>query len=96
MTTTTATRSLRDEASRSLESPRWQRRAACRTIATAAFFPSGNYTRLAEEHAKDVCASCPVRVQCLAFAMEHGEPFGIWGGRTAEERRGLVAQAGEH
>ena len=34
-----------------------------------------------------VCCRCPVRVVCLAAALNTGEPHGIWGGLTEEERR---------
>jgi WhiB family redox-sensing transcriptional regulator len=74
-----------------VDSSRWQRRAACRESPLALFFPPGNsrLTRFDEERAKAVCSSCPVRNQCLSFAMEHEEPFGVWGGLNAEERRAL-------
>ncbi len=47
--------------------------------------------RFEEEQAKRLCGSCPVRVLCLAFAVEHGEAFGVWGGLNPEERRALAA-----
>ena len=36
--------------------------------------------------AQEVCASCPVRLQCLTFATRTGQR-GIWGGLTEEQRR---------
>ena len=32
------------------------------------------------ELAKSLCQSCPVRVECLAGALERREPWGVWGG----------------
>lgn len=32
------------------------------------------------EFAKALCHSCPVRVDCLAGALERREPWGVWGG----------------
>ncbi len=32
------------------------------------------------EHAKSLCRSCPVRLACLAGALERHEPWGVWGG----------------
>ncbi len=32
------------------------------------------------EHAKSLCGSCPVRIPCLAGALERREPWGVWGG----------------
>lgn len=42
--------------------------------------------------AKTMCASCPARIPCLAWALTNREPFGIWGGLTANERRRLLAK----
>ncbi len=36
----------------------------------------------------DICDGCSVRVDCLEFAIEHNEP-GIWGGKSARERRAM-------
>jgi WhiB family redox-sensing transcriptional regulator len=35
---------------------------------------------------KGICRFCLVRVQCLGYALENAEPFGVWGGLTALER----------
>lgn len=32
------------------------------------------------ERAKQVCAACPIRPDCLAGALERLEPWGVWGG----------------
>lgn len=32
------------------------------------------------ELAKSLCATCPVRAECLAGALERREPWGVWGG----------------
>jgi WhiB family transcriptional regulator, redox-sensing transcriptional regulator len=33
------------------------------------------------EHAKALCAPCPLRDACLAGALERREPWGVWGGQ---------------
>jgi len=43
--------------------------------------------------AKRVCESCPVREECLKYAMDNDERFGIWGGLSERERRRLRKQA---
>jgi hypothetical protein len=39
------------------------------------------------ERAKAVCAGCPVRSDCLRYALAAGPLQGVWGGLTEEERR---------
>lgn len=39
---------------------------------------------------KAVCGRCPVREACLAYALDAGEAFGIWGGLDPDERLALV------
>ncbi|KGM09676.1 WhiB family transcriptional regulator [Cellulomonas bogoriensis] len=34
------------------------------------------------EQAKSLCQACPVRQECLAGAVERGEPWGVWGGEV--------------
>lgn len=38
--------------------------------------------------ATEVCNQCPVRLQCLAYAIENNERDGIWGGRDFTRRVG--------
>ena len=42
-----------------------------------------------EQEAKRICQACAVRDECLEFALEHDERFGIWGGLSERERRRL-------
>lgn len=39
--------------------------------------------------AKAICNQCPVRELCLDYALEAGEPAGIWGGTSPEERHAI-------
>ncbi|MDX6335165.1 MAG: WhiB family transcriptional regulator, redox-sensing transcriptional regulator, partial [Streptosporangiaceae bacterium] len=43
--------------------------------------------------AKKVCRGCEVRVECLEYALEHDERFGIWGGLSERERRRMKREA---
>jgi WhiB family transcriptional regulator, redox-sensing transcriptional regulator len=63
---------------------RWTDRAACRGTDTEIFFPAN-----ADEEAEalSICATCPVRAQCLDYAVRNRETYGIWGGTTPEQRR---------
>jgi WhiB family redox-sensing transcriptional regulator len=73
------------------EHQEWQDRALCAETDPEAFFPEkGGSTR----EAKRICNGCEVRAQCLEYALEHDERFGIWGGLSERERRKLKRRAG--
>lgn len=40
-----------------------------------------------QKRAKAVCVECPFRLQCLQFALDGKERYGVWGGVGAEELR---------
>lgn len=64
----------------------WQERALCAQTDPEAFFPEkGGSTR----EAKRICQGCEVRSECLEYALQHDERFGIWGGLSERERRKL-------
>ncbi len=68
----------------------WTVDAACRTADPDAYYPpSGQGGQSMAAHAKFVCRGCPVRTACLTHALETDEPWGIWGGLDAQERRSL-------
>lgn len=71
----------------------WRSDAACRGTNPERFFPTSSGTgprRIEEEaRAKQVCRRCPVTEQCLAWALESGQDYGVWGGQSAAERRAL-------
>jgi len=44
-----------------------------------------------------ICSACPVRIDCLGWAIDHNEREGIWGGVSARRRkrmRGAALAAG--
>jgi len=43
--------------------------------------------------AREVCASCPVRLGCLAYALRTRPAAGVWAGFTSDEIAALVAAA---
>lgn len=70
----------------------WEERAACRdldpSLAYRLFFPAQHrYAELAQ--ARIICATCPVKAECLAFALDTHQDHGIWGGTSERERRGI-------
>ena len=64
----------------------WRDRARCAEVSPEIFFPEdGGSTR----PAKQVCRDCEVRAQCLDYALETSQRFGVWGGLSERERRRL-------
>src|ERR1700739_4327880 len=66
----------------------WRRRAPPPHAHSHLFFPEGTSgPALAQlDEAKRICLSCPVRRQCLTWAVDHDISSGIWGGATPDER----------
>ena len=69
----------------------WRDRAACLSAETDLFFPIGSTGSavLQVHEAKRVCADCPVRADCLDWAVKLNVDHGVWGGLSEEERRSL-------
>ncbi|MEU6708115.1 WhiB family transcriptional regulator [Streptomyces wuyuanensis] len=65
-------------------------RAACLASPTDVFF--SQYGSVTETEALRTCAACPVRTECLAFALDERIPDGIFGGSTAVWRRQMLAR----
>lgn len=80
--------------SESLESflrrPEWQLQAACRGKPTDWWFPGKGHTTTETHAAKAICGGCPVREECLEYAVTViRRPDGIWGGLTEKQRKSL-------
>jgi WhiB family redox-sensing transcriptional regulator len=69
----------------------WRHRSACRDVDPELFQPVGimGPALVQAVRAKLVCAGCPVIVQCQAWAVERGEPSGVWGGLSEQDRRAV-------
>ena len=64
----------------------WMLRAVCRGANPGEFFPSEGAGVAA---AQRVCATCPVAVECLEYAMVNRIEQGVWGGTSERQRRDL-------
>ncbi len=64
----------------------WQGKARCLEVDPEIFFPERGGSSKA---ARAVCNNCEVRSQCLEYALNNKEQFGIWGGTSERERRRL-------
>ena len=69
----------------------WFGRAECAGEDPEVFFPVGmNSAALAQlRTAKTICSRCPVRAECLQWALETDQDVGVWGGLSEEERRAV-------
>jgi WhiB family transcriptional regulator, redox-sensing transcriptional regulator len=65
----------------------WTALAKCRGTDDAMFG-----TPVDQKRARLLCASCPVRSECLAEALDNRIEWGVWGGMTERQRRLLLRQ----
>lgn len=69
----------------------WHEYGLCLETDPEAFYPDkGGSTR----EAKMVCQACPVKDECLEYALLNDERYGIWGGLSDRERRRLRKKLG--
>ena len=69
----------------------WRALGLCAKTDPDLFFAVG---AIEHKQAKTICRSCPVRSDCLSFAMDSPIDHGIWGGLTERERRRWRRTAG--
>jgi len=69
-----------------IKSMPWARDAACTKAPPDTLFVRG----AAQRSARELCFTCPVRMSCLAEALESESDFGVWGGMTERARRALL------
>ena len=72
----------------------WRTKAACLGTDPKTFFPvestHGGKDSPTYITARKICATCPVRITCLTYAVETRQHYGVWGGLTPNERRHLI------
>lgn len=61
----------------------WQAAGLCRQVDPELFWPE---QRGSADPARRVCSACPVRVECLTYAVVNDERQGVWGGMSETER----------
>lgn len=64
----------------------WATLATCKQNQPDELFVRG----AAQNRAKQLCAGCPVKTECLAEALDNEIEWGVWGGMTERERRALL------
>ncbi|MGN6324512.1 WhiB family transcriptional regulator [Pseudolysinimonas sp.] len=69
----------------------WKDEGLCAETSPDLFFPGkGEPTT----PAKKICVACDVKERCLAWALETGEEYGVWGGTSENERRRMRKELG--
>lgn len=63
--------------------PNW-RDALCRDHDPELFFALDR-----EDDARAVCAECPIRWECLSWALAVNENHGVWGGMSGDQRQNV-------
>ena len=64
----------------------WVAEALCAQVDAGIFYPDKGDKEAAYD-AQQVCKQCVVQPECLEYALERNEPFGVWGGMTVMERK---------
>jgi WhiB family redox-sensing transcriptional regulator len=75
----------------------WRYHARCADQDPDLFFPVGSSGPALRQtlRAKAVCAQCPVRSECLEWALDTAQPHVVWGGLDEHERERLQCADGE-
>lgn len=68
----------------------WQDNAACRGLDHKTWYPERGEVA-AMRAAKAICQTCPVRTECLNYALTNREKEGVWGGLSGHQRRPMFA-----
>lgn len=68
-----------------LEGPEW-RLANCISVGTEAFYEDGDPSDVRRR----VCDRCPIKRECLDYALETAERWGVWGGKSSRQRLALI------
>lgn len=79
----------------------WQEHGLCRATDSAVFFAPPHFEHKPEREAREakakaICVECPVRTQCLEWALAIREPHGVWGGLSETERRQILMGKRRH
>lgn len=68
------------------DAPEWMAAAVCSSSDPELWFPEKGQSTAP---AKAICRGCPSRVECLQYALDNNERFGVWGALSERERRRL-------
>lgn len=81
------------------ESVPWMKDGNCTdpSIDPEWFFPeSEHYNNQTTKVALKICSTCPVKRECLEYALSHWPIYGIWGGLRTKQLKELAKQVKEN
>ena len=78
--------------------PVWLDHAKCRGLPGNLFYSDHQHNNTQVQEARSVCLGthpdhpgrCPVLEDCLTYAIDNGERWGVWGGTSERERRRIA------
>jgi WhiB family redox-sensing transcriptional regulator len=73
-----------------LEERPWAAYASCRAEDPDLFFPGPDGD---PQEALRICSGCPVKGECLEWALDTRVHYGIWGGMTERQRRRVLRRS---
>lgn len=74
--------------------PTWQEKAHCLGVGTAYYFGNEDQQPMSIKQvrrAARLCDVCPVYTECLRWALEKREEYGVWAGTSGRVRRRIFA-----
>lgn len=74
-----------------VEGSEWTVKAVCAGGDPDMLFVTG----AAQREAAKICQVCPVRLECLADALDNRIEYGVWGGMTERQRRAVLKKSPE-
>jgi WhiB family redox-sensing transcriptional regulator len=74
----------------------WMVRASCINVPQeeAEWFPTERTPLRLKQKAINICLMCPVRTDCLEYALRHKIKYGIWGGANEQRRERMRRASG--
>lgn len=76
---------------------KWMQRASCAGMKSEIFFPTPKGAKVNPKQYREailICSACPVRQECLSYALKlRMTEDGIFGGKMPHQRRMMLARA---
>ncbi len=78
------------------EDESWKADGACSGLPTIWWYQNVKEPNEPERRARKICEGCPVRRECLEYALRNREKDGVWGGLNTDDRDAEVRKIRRH